>query len=297
MSGYQAPSLARLIDQFNRLPGIGAKTAGRLAYHVLSMTDDEAKALSDAILNAKSSIHKCKVCCNLTDEELCPICKSSVRDRSLICVVEEPKDVVALEKTQEYNGLYHVLHGVISPLNGVGPDGIHIKELVQRVTRQAVPAECGVWSVERGVKSDDGNSSTTKTTSAHKANIPSNNIAADGTTHINQTLEQKSMENSNTFGSAHTENRHTESNTSDSYAKSENSGTTPHSTLSVAPVEVIMATNATAEGETTAVYISRLLKPLGVKVTRLAYGIPVGADLEYADEITLARALEGRSEI
>ncbi len=200
MAGFQAPSLARLIDQFNRLPGIGAKSAQRLAYHVLNMSRDEALQFSQAIMDAHDNIHKCERCCNLTDDKLCPICKSTKRDNSTICVVEEPKDVVAFEKTQEYSGVYHVLHGVISPLNGIGPDQISIKELVKRVS-------------EGGVS------------------------------------------------------------------------------------EVIMATNATAEGETTAIYISRLLKPLGVKVTRLAYGIPVGADLEYADEVTLARALEGRNEL
>ncbi len=200
MAGSQAPSLAALIDWFNRLPGIGRKSAQRLAYHVLSMSDEDANAFARAITDAHTKIHRCSKCCNLTDEELCPICKNVKRDVTTVCVVEDPKDVAALEKTQEYNALYHVLHGVISPLNGVGPDQLTIKELVKRVNDDNVQ-------------------------------------------------------------------------------------------------EVIMATNATAEGETTAVYISRLLKPLGVKVTRLAYGIPVGADLEYADEVTLVRALEGRREI
>lgn len=200
MAGFQAPALAKLIDQFNRLPGIGAKSAQRLAYYVLSMPKEDALAFSSSIMEAHNSIHKCAKCCNLTNDELCPICKSATRDSSTICVVEEPKDVVAFEKTQEYTGVYHVLHGVISPLNGVGPDQIHIKELVSRVNQDEVK-------------------------------------------------------------------------------------------------EVIMATNPTAEGETTAIYISRLLKPLGVKVTRLASGIPVGGDLEYADEVTLARALEGRCEL
>jgi len=200
MAGFQAPTLARLIDQFNRLPGIGAKSAQRLAYHVLTMSREEALDFSNAIIDAHDKIHKCECCCNLTDDKLCPICKSTKRDFSTICVVEEPKDVVAFEKTQEYSGVYHVLHGVISPLNGIGPDNISIKELVKRVSEGSVK-------------------------------------------------------------------------------------------------EVIMATNATAEGETTAIYISRLLKPLGIKVTRLAYGIPVGADLEYADEVTLAKALEGRNEL
>lgn len=167
---------------------------------MLSMPKEDVLEFSSAIVDAHNSIHKCAKCCNLTNDELCPICKSVNRDSSTICVVEEPKDVVAFEKTQEYTGVYHVLHGVISPLNGVGPDQIHIKELVARVNQDSVQ-------------------------------------------------------------------------------------------------EVIMATNPTAEGETTAIYISRLLKPLGVKVTRLASGIPVGGDLEYADEVTLARALEGRSEL
>ena len=192
--------MAALIDWFNRLPGIGKKSAQRLAYYVLSMSDEDAAAFAAAITDAHKKIHRCKKCCNLTDDELCPVCSSAKRDKSVVCVVEEPKDVAALEKTQEYTALYHVLHGVISPLNGVGPDQLTIKELVKRVNEDDVK-------------------------------------------------------------------------------------------------EVIMATNATAEGETTAVYIAKLLKPLGVKVTRLAYGIPVGADLEYADEVTLVRALEGRSEI
>lgn len=200
MAGFQAPALARLIDQFNRLPGIGTKTAQRLAYYVLSMPKEDAIAFSQAITDAHNNIHRCSKCCNLTDSELCPICRSMNRDKTTVCVVEEPKDVAALEKTQEYSAMYHVLHGVISPLNGIGPDQLTIKELVKRVQ-------------EDGVK------------------------------------------------------------------------------------EVIMATNATAEGETTAIYISKLLKPLGVKVTRLAYGLPVGGDLEYADEVTLARALEGRCEL
>ena len=200
MAGFQAPSLAALIDWFNRLPGIGRKSAQRLAYYVLSMPDEDAEAFANAILDARRKIHRCAKCCNLTDEELCPICKSPKRDKTTVCVVETPKDVAALEKTQEYSALYHVLHGVISPLNGVGPDQLTIKELVKRVNEDDVK-------------------------------------------------------------------------------------------------EVIMATNATAEGETTAVYISRLLKPLGVRVTRLAYGIPVGGDLEYADEVTLAKAMEGRREL
>ncbi|MBQ1517757.1 MAG: recombination protein RecR [Clostridia bacterium] len=199
-SSFYAPALAKLIDKFNSLPGIGPKSAQRLAFHVLSMSDEAADDFADTIRNAHKKIHKCKKCCNLTDSELCPICSNDKRDKSIVCVVQDPKDVIALEKTQEYTALYHVLGGVISPMNGVGPDELSIKELIARVNEDNVS-------------------------------------------------------------------------------------------------EVIMATSANAEGETTAIYISRLLKPLGVKVTRLAYGIPVGADLEYADEVTLVRALEGRREL
>lgn len=202
MPSYHIAPLSRLIDQFERLPGIGSKSAQRLAYYVLGLSDEGVKELSDAILDAHKKIHYCKVCCNLTDEELCPICRNPARDRSVICVVEDPRDIIALERTREFNAVYHVLHGVISPLNGVGPDQLCIKELLARIGDK-----------EQDVK------------------------------------------------------------------------------------EVIMATNPTVEGEATAMYISRLLKPLGVRVTRLAYGIPVGGDLEYADEFTLTRALEGRSEI
>lgn len=202
MPAYHIPPLSRLIDQFERLPGIGRKSAQRLAYYVLGLSDSGVKELSDAILEAHQKIHYCKICCNLTDEELCPICRNTSRDHSVICVVEDPRDVIALERTHEFRAVYHVLHGVISPLNGIGPDQLCIKELLAR---------------------------------------------------INDTEQKVS--------------------------------------------EVIMATNPTVEGEATAMYISRLLKPLGVKVTRLAYGIPVGGDLEYADEFTLTRALEGRSEI
>jgi recombination protein RecR len=200
MSSYNVAPLSRLIEQFERLPGIGHKSAQRLAYHVLNSTKEEAEAFAASILEAHEKIHYCKVCCNLTDQELCPICRSEGRDKSIICVVEDPRDVFALERTNEYKATYHVLHGAISPLGGVGPDQLCIKELLARVNNPEVK-------------------------------------------------------------------------------------------------EVIMATNPTVEGEATAMYISRLLKPLGVKVTRLAYGIPVGGDLEYADEVTLSRAIEGRSEI
>ncbi len=193
-------ALERLTEQFARLPGIGSKTAQRLAFHVLSLPQAEAEAFAAAILDAKRTVHTCAVCQNLTDREICGICDDPQRDHGLICVVAEPRDVVAMERSREYQGVYHVLHGVISPLNHVGPDDLKLKELLQRV---------GEGNVR----------------------------------------------------------------------------------------EVIMATNPDTEGEATAMYVSRLLKPLGVKVTRLAYGIPVGSQLEYADEVTLLRALEGRREI
>lgn len=189
--------LANLIEQFERLPGIGHKSAQKLAFHILSMTDEEAKKFADTIVLAHEKIHRCKTCCDLTDSEYCNICLDGQRDRSVICVVENSKDVIAIERTHEYNGLYHVLQGAISPMNGIGPEEITIKELLSRL-------------------SDDG-------------------------------IE-----------------------------------------------EIIMATNPTVEGEATAMYISRLIKPIGIRVSRLAYGVPVGADLEYADEITLSRAIEGR---
>ncbi len=197
---YRVTPLERLVEQFERLPGIGRKTAGRLAYHLLSRSEAEAKAFAEAILEAKEKIHYCNCCQNLTDLDLCPICTDTGRDRRLICVVEDPRDVMAFERTREYNGMYHVLHGVISPMDGIGPDQLHIKELMSRL--------------------------------------------ADGEVE-----------------------------------------------------EIIMATNPTVEGEATASYLSRLLRPMGIKVSRLAYGIPVGGDLEYADEVTLSRALEGRNEI
>lgn len=191
------PALDRLIDEFRKMPSIGNKSAERLAFYVLGLDDNAVRNLSESIITAHDKIHQCEICRNLTQDEVCPICKSEKRDRSIICVVEDPRDVVAFERTHEFNGLYHVLHGAISPINGVGPDELTIKELLSRL-------------------------------------------------------------NDNTVN------------------------------------EVIMATNPTVEGEATAMYISRLLKPLGIQVSRLAYGIPVGADLEYADEVTLSRALEGR---
>lgn len=193
-------ALQDLADQFARLPGIGGKTAQRLAFHVLSLPEADAEEFADAILRAKREVHTCPRCQNLTDRELCPICDDDSRDQGLICVVAEPRDVIAMERSREFRGVYHVLHGVISPLNHVTQEDIRIKELLRRVG-------------EGGVR------------------------------------------------------------------------------------EVIMATNPDTEGEATAMYISRLLRPMEVKVTRLAYGIPVGSQLEYADEVTLSRALEGRQEM
>ena len=193
-------ALQNLADQFARLPGIGGKTAQRLAFHVLELPLEDAEEFAQAILDAKKQVHTCPECQNLTDRALCPICDDDLRDHSLICVVAEPKDVIAMERSREFRGVYHVLHGVISPLNHVTQDDIKVRELLLRVGRGDVR-------------------------------------------------------------------------------------------------EVIMATNPDTEGEATAMYISRLLRPMEVKVTRLAYCVPVGSQLEYADEVTLSRALEGRQEI
>ena len=197
---YFPAALERLTEQFAKLPGIGGKTAQRLAFHLLSMPEEDAQEFADAIIEAKKSVHLCPCCQNLTDGDLCPICEDESRDHGLICVVADPKDVIAMERAREFTGVYHVLHGVISPLNHIGPDDICIRELLARVGKGGVR-------------------------------------------------------------------------------------------------EVIMATNPDTEGEATAMYISRLLRPMEVRVTRLAYGIPVGSQLEYADEVTLLRALEGRRDI
>jgi len=199
MSMYAAP-VARLIDEFEKLPGIGHKTAQRLAFHILNMPADKALAFANAIIDAKRTIHFCSVCGDLTDTDPCRVCSNQNRDRTVICVVESPRDVVAMERIREYKGLYHVLHGVISPLEGIGPDDINMKSLIKRV---------GIGEIK----------------------------------------------------------------------------------------EVILATNPDVEGEATAMYIAKLLKPMGIKTTRIAHGLPVGGDLEYADEVTLAKSLEGRREI
>lgn len=200
MSFYAVP-VAKLIEEFEKLPGIGHKTAQRLAFHVLNLTEEKANNLANAIKDAKSKIKYCSVCGNLTDMDPCGICSSPNRDHGLICVVQDPRDVIAMERTREFGGLYHVLHGAISPMDGIGPEDIKIKDLLLRIK--------------------------------------------DG-------AEIK---------------------------------------------EVILATNPNIEGEATAMYISKLLKPIGIKTTRIAHGIPVGGDLEYADEVTLAKALEGRREL
>ena len=194
-------SLNKLINELGKLPGIGGKTAQRLAFHILSLTDREAENLADAIVTAKRTMRYCSVCGNLTDQDKCAICSDASRDGSVICVVETPQDVMAMERIREYRGLYHVLHGAISPAEGIGPADINLKSLITRL---------------------QGND------------------------------EVK---------------------------------------------EIIIATNPNIEGEATAMYISRLLKPAGIKVTRIAHGIPVGGDLEYADEVTLLKAIEGRREI
>ena len=197
MQVYTGP-ITRLIEEFSKLPGVGRKTAQRLAFHIINMNTNDVEALSKAIIEAKREIRYCSVCCNITDINPCSMCSNKNRDSSLICVVEDPRDVAAMERTREFKGQYHVLNGVISPMDGIGPDMIKIKELIQRLGTQDVR-------------------------------------------------------------------------------------------------EIIMATNPTIEGEATAMYIARLLKPMGIQVSRLAYGIPVGSDLEYADEVTLSRALKGRS--
>ncbi|NLD87018.1 MAG: recombination protein RecR [Clostridiales bacterium] len=199
MASFAAP-VERLIEQFESLPGIGHKTAQRLAFYIISASDERAQSFAQAILEAKQLVTKCKICCNLSENEECVICSDDGRDRAIVCVVSDPKDVAAFERSREYNGVYHVLHGVISPMNYIGPDDLCIRELVSRVTGGGIE-------------------------------------------------------------------------------------------------EVILATNPDTEGEATAMYISRILKPFEVKVSRLAYGIPVGGRLEYADEVTLQKALDGRTEM
>lgn len=196
---YYTPSMARLIEELSKLPGIGPKTAQRLAFHIIDMKDEEVDSLSVAIKEAKQKVHYCGICFNITDRDVCEICSDESRDQSMICVVEDPRDVVAMEKTKEYRGLYHVLHGTISPLDGIGPEDIRIKELLARLRGDVR--------------------------------------------------------------------------------------------------EVILAINPDVEGEATTLYIAKIIKPLGIKVTRIAHGIPMGGELEYADEITLGSALSGRREL
>ena len=196
---YYSNQITQLIEELGKLPGIGPKSAGRLAFHIINMPQDQVKKLSDTIISAKTNVHYCKECCTLTDNEICPICASDKRDHSTIMVVENTRDLMAYEKTGKYEGVYHVLHGAISPMPGIGPDDIRLKELMARL--------------QGDVK------------------------------------------------------------------------------------ELIIATNSSLEGETTAMYISKLVKPTGIKVSKIASGVPVGGDLEYIDEVTLLRALEGRTEI
>lgn len=196
---YPEP-IAKLIDAFSRLPGVGPKTAGRLAFHVLRMKEEDVTDFAKALINVKRNLHYCSVCCNITDIDPCRICQDKSRDGSVICVVQEPKDLVALERTKEFEGYYHVLHGAISPMEGIGPDQIHIAELLKRLSDEKVQ-------------------------------------------------------------------------------------------------ELILATNPNIEGEATAMYLSRLVKSFGLRVTRIAHGLPVGGDLEYADEVTLSKAMEGRREV
>lgn len=198
MADHNALPLVILAEKFASLPGIGMKSAQRLAYHVMSMEESAVEDFAQALLDAKKNVHSCSVCCNLTERDVCPICDDDQRDHSVICVVESPKDVTAFERTREYGGVYHVLHGLLSPMDGITPDRLKVKELLAR-------------------------------------------IAAGGVD------------------------------------------------------EVIMATNPTVEGDATALYVANLLKPLGVKVSRLAFGLPVGGMLEYADEVTLYKALENRN--
>lgn len=196
---YPQP-IAQLIEAFSRLPGIGARTAARLTFHVLKMEEDDVVNFAKALVNVKRHLHYCSICCNITDIDPCRICQDKSRDRSQICVIQDAKDLVAMERTREFHGYYHVLHGAISPMEGIGPDDIHVKELLNRLQDEEVQ-------------------------------------------------------------------------------------------------EIILATNPNIEGEATAMYLSRLIKPIGLKVTRIAHGLPVGGDMDYADEITLTKALEGRREV
>ena len=198
--GFYALTVEKLIEEFQKMPGVGYKSAQRFAFYILGLSKEKAEKFTDAIKDAKEKIGYCKVCCNLTDSDPCSVCSDTSRDKSIICVVESPTDVVALEKTREYKGLYHVLHGVISPMDGIKPDDLKIKELILRLGDDAVK-------------------------------------------------------------------------------------------------EVIIATNPNIEGEATATYLARLITPLGIKVTRIAKGVPVGGDIEYADEVTLVKSLENRVEM
>ncbi len=194
---YNAIPLQKLIEQFERMPGIGRKTAQRIAFYILGLPQSESKLIADSIIDACTKIHKCSVCCNLTEDDVCPICKNDKRDHSMICVVEDSQSLIAIEKTKEFSGVYHVLHGAISPLDGIGPEQLTVKELIGRIGDDDVK-------------------------------------------------------------------------------------------------EVIIATDSDIEGEATAMYLSKLIKPFGIKITRIAFGLPVGTGIQYADEVTLSRAIDGR---
>ncbi|WP_250228814.1 recombination mediator RecR [Anaeropeptidivorans aminofermentans] len=196
---YYGEYITRLIEELSRLPGVGRKSAQRIAFHIINMDNEKAKSLAESILDAKEKVKYCSVCCNITDSDPCPICQSAKRDKGLIMVVEDPRDMAAYERTGEFKGVYHILHGSLSPMNGIGPNDIKIKELMSRLTEEVA--------------------------------------------------------------------------------------------------EVILATNPNVEGEATAMYISRLIKPMGIITTRIAHGVPVGGDLEYVDEVTLSKALEGRRQM
>ncbi len=216
MSSPYDGAVARLIDSFGRLPGIGPKSAQRIAFHVLKASSKEISDLTEAIEVAKRTVHFCEICFNLAENKYCGVCTSAKRDRTMICVVEEPKDMVAIERTGEFRGLYHILQGTISPIDGIGPDQLRISELLQRIVMKP---------------------------------------------ELNELIQEEAEEDVD---------------------------------LTQAVSELIIATNPTVEGDATGMYIARLIEPFGVKVTKLASGLPVGGDLEYADDITLARAFEGR---
>ena len=243
---YTSEAVETLIEQFAQLPSVGRKTARRLAAYVLKMPRENVEALADALLNVKDQVRRCSVCYNMADQDPCAICRSSKRDHAVICVVEESSDVQAIESTGEFRGVYHVLGGAISPLDGVGPDDLHIRELARRIDPSF--GQAGEAGGDGAVQETaPGYAPATKHEPVEAAS-PAD--APDGTSFEREAIQ-----------------------------------------------EVILAVNPNVEGDTTAYYLSQLLEPLGVNVTRIARGLPIGGDLEYADEATLARALEGRGAV